>query len=698
MFRVFWSLLLMLALTPSTSSAIQLRWNSGTANLTFTSATRCTLVVQADLTEGILPAEWRLLWVADSCEISPVPLAPDATCRVNLAEVLSVSDPTDSTEIAANMKTVRFCAAGVDLASTAQWVLDLRAGSKGKLKVVALDPTDPTSTRVLESPVVTFNGGVDGPFPPVILGTKTDHRSTEFSVTVVGGGLAEVRVLSLVAPDGSWRLPLNIANRADRTLTGTASLASHVPACIVEAESDGGVTAASIPPDPPPPQLDPQAGCQQHFVEDVYPPYTIQPKDFAFVAGGWTPSGSWTFHLFYIRKNQLITNQNANEKNLGHAVSNDLNQWTVLDTAAVKVRPGRFDSQHVWAPSIVKRGLTYYMFYTGADNGGNQRIGLATSTDLVNWAQGDSVLEIGQVPWADPNPGPPYAGRDQLRDAFVMEDPAQPGKWIMYFVTIPAQYSPGMVAGFIKSNGDFHQWNPAESSPLWATLRPFTGPTGRVESPHVFMRNGKWWLFHTANHDGVPLPSDTVYAVSNVVSPTDTTTANWTPRQALQNLVPVSESTTYNFWHATEYLEISASNDIRYLAAWNDAQVAISYTQMRPTGAPFLFTGDCPTAVSVDSLGAAIREPRLLLTGQRPARSQVGFRVELPARTRVFLAIYDVRGRQVRNLVDDVLPAGATELSWDGRDMKSALVGSGIYFASVVIEGTRQSVRVSLIR
>lgn len=385
------------------------------------------------------------------------------------------------------------------------------------------------------------------------------------------------------------------------------------------------------------------------------------------------------------------------EKNLGHAVSNDLDQWTVLDTAAVKVRPGRFDSRHVWAPSVIQRGLTYYMFYTGVDNIGNQRIGLATSTDLLAWAQGDSVLHVGQIPWADPNPGSPYAGEDQLRDAFVMADPNVPGDWLMYFVSVPLAYSPGMVTGYARSHGNFSSWE-SNPTPLWATLRPFTGPTGRVESPHVFLRNGKWWLFHTVNHDGLPLPSDTVYAISNVASPTDTVTANWSPRQALQNLVPVGEATTYNFWHATEYLEISASNDIRYLAAWNDAQVAISYTQMRPVAAPPLFTGDCPTAVSVDPLGEAVRAPRLLLTGQRPARFKVGFRVELPGRSRVSLAIYDVRGRRVKELISDILPGGVTDLSWDGRDTQDAPVGSGIYFATLVLDGDKHSVRVPLIR
>ncbi|HEY3217192.1 MAG TPA: family 43 glycosylhydrolase, partial [Candidatus Eisenbacteria bacterium] len=291
----------------------------------------------------------------------------------------------------------------------------------------------------------------------------------------------------------------------------------------------------SLAADPAPPPLEPLSGCQENFIEDVYPPGTILPKDFAFVPGGWTPAGSWNFHLFYIRQN-LLTKQyhgglDFTEKNLGHAVSNDLHAWMVLDTAAIETRPGRFDSEHVWAPHVVRRGLTYYLFYTGVDASGDQRIGLATSTDLVNWVQGDSVFEVPPDGWEDPHPspgGPPLFGQTQLRDPFVIEDPETPGTWLMYYVTVARDYTPGMVVGVARSNGDFASWS--NTFPLWATLHRWpTATVGRVESPHVFPRNGSWWLFYTAN-------GDTVYGVSNPTSPTDTVTANWSQAQRLRAL------------------------------------------------------------------------------------------------------------------------------------------------------------------
>jgi len=65
---------------------------------------------------------------------------------------------------------------------------------------------------------------------------------------------------------------------------------------------------------------------------------------------------------------------------------------------------------------------------------------------------------------------------------------------------------------------------------------------------------------------------------------------------------------------------------------------------------------------------------------------------------RVRLAVYDVMGRRVRTITDGELPAGGTEVRWDGRDANGTKVGSGVYFASLTAAGTRKSVRVPLIR
>jgi hypothetical protein len=579
--RVRWFVALALLLFPGASQAIQLQWSSGADTLTFTEATRCMLVLRADSAEVTLPPEWRLLWVADSAQVQIVELDSLDVCQGDTANVFDLEGPSTPEDSTANLVTAHFCSGGSSVAAQAGYVLDLPAWARGKLKVVAVDPAD--SSAVIESNEVTFNGGIEATFPSVILRAFTFHQATEFRLSAVGACLAETRGLELVAPDGSWRQPLNVTSQGDEAITATASLAAQVPACILQAVGENNAIAtAIIAADPPPPALsllDPPEGCETRMREvwSGHDPYLIQPKDFAFVPGGWTPAGTWLFHLFYIRKNQYLLDQNT-EKNIGHAVSDTLSGWTVIDTAAIRTRGGRWDSLHVWAPSIVRKGLTYHMFYTGVDKDGNQRIGIATSTDLVHWAQGDSVLEVTpthtqQIPWADPTPSPgtaPYHGKTQLRDPFVMEDPDSSGDWLMYFVTVPSRFSPEMVVGVARSHGNFTSWG--ETFPLWNTHRSWPRPQALgggpyvVESPHAFFRGGNWWLFSTVNNDSV-------WAESNAYSPTDTlnTGARWIQPQKLCLLVPPLQTGSLYYWHATEYLQISAANDIEYLAGFNES-------------------------------------------------------------------------------------------------------------------------------
>jgi hypothetical protein len=63
----------------------------------------------------------------------------------------------------------------------------------------------------------------------------------------------------------------------------------------------------------------------------------------------------------------------------------------------------------------------------------------------------------------------------------------------------------------------------------------------------------------------------------------------------------------------------------------------------------------------------------------RPGRS---LRYAVPAPGgRVELAIFDVAGRRVRQLVDGPVSPGRYTVTWDGRDTRGSRLPSGIYFA-----------------
>ena len=99
------------------AGAIQLTWVSGDTVLSFASARRCTLVVDATA-EGGLPGEWRLLWVADSCEIIPHPQA----CTANLATVSALQSESHWSRVSEHRIDAVFCSPGTARASVAHFV------------------------------------------------------------------------------------------------------------------------------------------------------------------------------------------------------------------------------------------------------------------------------------------------------------------------------------------------------------------------------------------------------------------------------------------------------------------------------------------------------------------------------------------------------------------------------------------------
>ena len=58
----------------------------------------------------------------------------------------------------------------------------------------------------------------------------------------------------------------------------------------------------------------------------------------------------------------------------------------------------------------------------------------------------------------------------------------------------------------------------------------------------------------------------------------------------------------------------------------------------------------------------------------------------------VSLRIYDVTGRLVRTLIDDVREAGRYRAEWDGTNNRGASVASGVYFVRAV-SGTMEQTR-----
>jgi hypothetical protein len=77
---------------------------------------------------------------------------------------------------------------------------------------------------------------------------------------------------------------------------------------------------------------------------------------------------------------------------------------------------------------------------------------------------------------------------------------------------------------------------------------------------------------------------------------------------------------------------------------------------------------------------------KLYRNSPNPFRGTTRISYDLPVRSKVYLSIYDIGGRQVRRLADGWQDAGRYGLIWDGRDKRGRACPTGVYFCSLKTE------------
>jgi hypothetical protein len=87
----------------------------------------------------------------------------------------------------------------------------------------------------------------------------------------------------------------------------------------------------------------------------------------------------------------------------------------------------------------------------------------------------------------------------------------------------------------------------------------------------------------------------------------------------------------------------------------------------------------------------------LTVSGSNPATGSVTGVLAAPKPSAVRVAIYDVRGRRVRQLVGGPVGAGFHEWSWDRSSEGGGVVAPGVYFLRVESPEFRQTRKVVLL-
>ena len=113
----------------------------------------------------------------------------------------------------------------------------------------------------------------------------------------------------------------------------------------------------------------------------------------------------------------------------------------------------------------------------------------------------------------------------------------------------------------------------------------------------------------------------------------------------------------------------------------------------RLPGIRFALPGEeMDTAVAASQDGALPESHALLGNYPNPFNASTHLRFVLAAPAEVGIAVYNVAGQRLRQLVEGRAPAGVHEVAWDGRDDSGVSAASGVYVAVMEARGGSGSV------
>jgi hypothetical protein len=110
------------------------------------------------------------------------------------------------------------------------------------------------------------------------------------------------------------------------------------------------------------------------------------------------------------------------------------------------------------------------------------------------------------------------------------------------------------------------------------------------------------------------------------------------------------------------------------------------------------YYNDCLGATGVEDYVASTGGLQLESNRPNPARPSTVISYTIPEEARVTLDVYDVRGRLVRRLVDEVTAPGRYDVAWNGRTGDGRPLPSGLYFYRVKAGDLAQSRKLLLMR
>jgi hypothetical protein len=340
------------------------------------------------------------------------------------------------------------------------------------------------------------------------------------------------------------------------------------------------------------------------------------------------------------------------EGGIGYATSTDGLTWTKHPNPVLtKGMAGSFDGGNVQSCCVIKDGDYFKMWYQGWAGGYlDCCIGYATSNDGIHWAKytGNPVLDGGE------------SGSWNSFGVFMPSVVFDGVTYHMWYSGIGSRGQPWRIGYATSSNGI--AWTEHPDNPVFRA-----GDSGSWEEGVL----GSSVLFHgTTFHMWYSgRGADDKFRIGYAKSPDG---IDWTKADDVNPVLDL----------VTEPWEQDGISPGAVLFDQTESIYKMWYSGLQDGIWRIGYATSTITSISVKENVIESKPPiefRLEQNYPNPFNPETIIRYQLALSGRVSLKVFNMLGKEIRTLVDEIKPAGSFEVLWDSKDDLGQRVASGVY-------------------
>ncbi len=176
---------------------------------------------------------------------------------------------------------------------------------------------------------------------------------------------------------------------------------------------------------------------------------------------------------------------------------------------------------------------------------------------------------------------------------------------------------------------------------------------------------------------------------------------SYTYKMVYQDTVPLGDTRVYSVSFpgdniglkqgGTSYTDMNKNGKPELLIAYEDGDSLQSWIVM-------IELDSVMTGIAIEPGRQVLKTYKLHQNYPNPFNPTTMITYEVPTSEKIVLRIYDVLGREVKTLVNRVVPAGKHTVSWDGTNSAGSKVSSGVYIYSLEVGSHKLHKRMTLMK